>query len=101
MNKRESLWKLRKLQQAQPRVLIRMPKTPNNAIRKEQHNEKATPKQTDATSDMRDAIRTDFAVPTPVEKRGPAELDALEMAALRKEALNYTRPFEVGEGRPL
>lgn len=89
-------------QQAQRRVLIRMPSSDNSKA-KEQPHEKTTSKQANAPSDMRDAIRSDFAIPPvfhkPDEKRRSTELDPLEMEAIRAEAVNYTRPFEGGEGR--
>lgn len=101
MKNRTDVWKLRQMQQAQPRVLVRMP-TSQNIKTKEQPHEKATPKETDAPSDKRDAIRDDFAIPPsfkPDEKRRAAELVEMEMAAIRQEALVYTRPYEGGEGR--
>ncbi len=102
MKTRNDLWILRQTQQAQPRVLIRMP-TPQNIKSKEQHNEKATPKQTDAPSDMRDELRTDFAIqpvfPKPDAERRPTQPDPVEMEAIRAEALIYTRLFGGEERR--
>ena len=107
MKTRTDIWKLRQAQlNAHSQVLIRMPSpSPNNAKAKEPSNEKATPKKAAAPSDSRDAIRTDFAIP-PVfpkqnEKRRSTEPDEVEMAAIRQEALIYTRPFGGDEGRAM
>ena len=105
MKTRADMWKLRQAQQrAQQQVLIRMP-SPQNTKSKELANEKVTPKQTSAPDEKRKDVLTNFAIPPvfskPDAKRRAAELDPLEMEAIRNEALIYTRPFDGEEERSI